>query len=92
MTREEAVEKINWLYYEADYGNNLPDDIETAVDMAIEALEQPEIIRCKNCTYCEDVGPGLFYCKSEDIVPVGQYVEAGFYCGFARRRDKANNI
>lgn len=51
MTREEAAEKINWLYYEADYGNNLPDDMETAVDMAIEALKQPEIIRCKDCHY-----------------------------------------
>ena len=50
MTREEAAEKINWLYYEANYGNNLPDDMETAIDMAIKALKEPKA-RCSNCDF-----------------------------------------
>jgi len=77
MTREEAAKKINWLYYEANYGSNLPDDIEVAVDMAIEALSQPEqrigkweMDKEGNC-YCSECGlhydswaKGLKYCPN----------------------------
>lgn len=72
MTREEASEKINWLYHEAGYGNNLPDDMEVAVDMAIEALKQIRaiegIIDVSNITIQEDV---LKYKMIVDVVKGG---------------------
>lgn len=49
MTKEEAIEiirmaiaKIEWEY---------PMDYAVAFDMAIEALSQPEIVRCKDCKH-----------------------------------------
>ena len=49
MTKQEAIETIGiaiahveWVY---------PMDYAVALDMAIEALNQPEIIRCKDCKY-----------------------------------------
>ena len=72
MTREEAAEKIDWLYYEADYGNNLPDDMEIAVDMAIKALKQIKaiegIIDVSNIAIQEDV---IKYKMIVDIVKGG---------------------
>lgn len=62
--------------------------IANAFTIAIEALEQPEIIRCKDCKYCVDYGMGGYYCESEDIVPVGNYVEPSGFCNFARRREE----
>lgn len=84
MTRKEAREKINWLYYEADYGFNLPDDMEMAVDMAIEALAQPEVIRCEYCKHAKSV-------DSESWIRCdlsGSYELREWYCGSARRREE----
>lgn len=43
MTREEAIKILEGLA--------VPVCAEAAFDMAIEVLEQPEIIRCKDCKY-----------------------------------------
>lgn len=83
MTREEAIDVLK-----ANYPDSCYELLREAVEMAIEALQQPEIIRCKNCKYCEEVDPGLFFCDSVDIVPVGQYVEPDGFCSMARRREE----
>lgn len=83
MTREEAAEKINWLYYEADYGNNLPDDMETAVDMAIAALKQPEIIRCKDCQFYAISRQGKSWCKSST-----RHIKPEDFCSRGWRREE----
>ena len=90
MTREEAIE---WLdgeldYYEACVRCHEEDGAGVeAYKMAIEALKEPEIIRCKDCKDCEEVGPGLFYCESDYIIPIGNYVEPDGFCNFAKRRE-----
>lgn len=43
MTREKAIEILEGLA--------VPISAETAFDMAIDALEQPEIVRCKDCKH-----------------------------------------
>lgn len=49
MTREEAIQKIqNDLKLHHDY---LSGDYRKSLRMAISALEQPEIIRCKDCEW-----------------------------------------
>ena len=84
MKREEAISHLEDIKNEYEY---FPDDKEALI-MAIEALKQPEIIRCKDCKYCVDYGMGGYYCESEDIVPVGNYVEPDGFCNFARRREQ----
>lgn len=51
MTREEAVRKLQ--KQKAEYLEEWVDfsGVAEAYDMAIEALTQPEIIRCKDCKY-----------------------------------------
>ena len=91
MTREESIKTINEILknnYLSIGECRLFEYEQEAMKVAVEALEQPEIIRCKDCKYCEEVYPGLFFCDSVDIVPVGQYVEPDGFCSMARRREK----
>ena len=46
MTREEAIETL-----EANYPDACFEQLRDAVDAAIFALKQPEIIRCKDCEH-----------------------------------------
>lgn len=53
MTREEAARQIYGLILSAEDEDGpciFSDQIE-ALEMGIEALKQPEIIRCENCHY-----------------------------------------
>lgn len=78
MTRQEAVEYIQeWL--KDEYALNGKDRV--VLDMAIEALEQEPIIRCKDCKYAK---PFLdrYHCKQLDEdweINFG----AEHYCSFA---------
>lgn len=85
MTREEIIKRLQRIIALYEY---CVDEDDEAIDIAIEALKQPEIIRCKDCKYCVDYGMGGYYCESEDIVPVGNYVEPDGFCNFARRREE----
>jgi hypothetical protein len=50
MTREEAIEYLQAIMPESYY-----EKVREAVQMAIEALKQPEIIRCNECDMFEIV-------------------------------------
>lgn len=56
MTREEAIKIINCYdigFYDLS-GEKIPaDKLVEAFDMAIEALEQEPIVRCKDCRHAE---------------------------------------
>ena len=52
MTREEAIEALNEIFDDSEYSRGVA-WYGTAMDMAIKALEQPEIIRCKDCRHYE---------------------------------------
>lgn len=53
MTREEAIETLKANYPDACF-----EQLRDAVDAAIYALKQPEIIRCKDCVHHID---GFFW-------------------------------
>ena len=78
MTREEAKAYII-QHCNPDYPNGNT-EWEIAMNMAIEALQQPEIIRCKNCKYWREhkyaketkryipfCGFNAIYTKSDDF-------------------------
>lgn len=83
MTREEAIEYLEKLYMMADITDEYGDmddtePYETAIDMAIEALQaQSEIIRCKDCRHnhnCEI----QYHAQADDL----------FYCGWGAEERK----
>lgn len=77
MTREEVkayiIQHCNPYY---PHGNT---KWETAMNMAIEALQQPEIVRCRDCKHWGKHGlcdKWDYYISNDD-----------FYCGCAKRRE-----
>ena len=82
MTNKEAIEYLEKLYMQAEitdvYGDI--DDTEpydTAVDMSIKALEQPEVIYCKDCKWKQ----GSECVRFSDVRPF-----ADDFCSRAERR------
>ena len=53
MTREEAIARIKDHIEIHKYHEQNAVKIFEALDMAIKALEQPEIVRCKDCKFFE---------------------------------------
>lgn len=49
MTREEAIRQIESRWSIMDYGES--EALGEALDMAIEALSEPSIVRCGECKY-----------------------------------------
>lgn len=49
MTRQEAIETIKIAISQVEW--EYPMDYAVAFDMAVEALSQPEIIRCQDCRF-----------------------------------------
>lgn len=57
MTREEAIKKINAIKKYLITGNPIWDvkEIDEVLNMAIEALEQEPVVRCKDCIHGEEM-------------------------------------
>ena len=73
MTRQEAIkelEKITW----SDRGME-------ALNMAIDALEQEEIIRCKDCKF----NKGTHKCFNPKSVAI--FPDDNDYCSYAERME-----
>jgi len=53
MTREEVINWLKYLQHEEHLKADsiVPSCTEIALQMAIEALNQPEIVRCKDCKH-----------------------------------------
>ena len=99
MTREEAAKMIKddiRLHH-----NDLSGKYRHALNIAIEALQQPEIIRCKDCkhwrqqTNYQGAPLSFGFCESDDMWRslYGETYEVShidtdddFYCGYAERR------
>lgn len=82
MTRDEAIEILKelWRYEKTAKYNDA--QIRKALDVAIEALEQPEIIRCEDCKHSKPVDSQWIRCElSSCKLP-------DFYCASARRREE----
>lgn len=106
MTKEKAIKILKpMLDSFVDYANITmrveDDNIVEALEMAIEALEQPETIRCKDCkhwkqqTNYKGVLLSFGFCESDDMWRslYGETYEVShidtdddFYCGYAERR------
>ena len=77
MTREEAKAYII-QHCNPDYPNGST-EWETAMNMAIEALQQPKIVCCKDCKHF--AGEGM-YCAFNIMV----YYDR-FYCFYGKRKE-----
>ena len=84
MTREEAKEVLEIILEEyrefEDLAPRLP-----ALKMAIEALKEPEIVRCRDCEYCDTYLRNYYRCTKMGNY---EYVDSDFFCAAGRRRDK----
>ena len=86
MTREEAIADIkhavNWA---KENDESWCDSVEIgSLELAIEALKQPEIIRCKDCEFFEVMNNcGWFWCNA-----IHQSTKEDRFCWRARRREK----
>lgn len=85
MTREEAIKHLKDIRSDMWTVDSEVD----AINMAIEVLEQPEVIRCGECAYrCKnwistnEDGDVIHHCRQLD-----QMVEDDFYCGCAERKE-----
>lgn len=82
MTREQQLETLKKMR------NDVWEDSEDYQALyyairAIEALEQPEVIRCKDCIYQTESWIGMKYCEAHGDHIGGDYD----YCSNARRKE-----
>ena len=85
MTRGEAAEQIYGLILSADDEEGpciFSDQIE-ALEMAIEALKQPEIVHCNECKCCLRADPHELWCQGHGY-PAHLVAENDF-CSKGRR-------
>lgn len=96
MTREEAIRILSQYdvsaiqFYETDGREISWNKGHEALDVAISALEQPEIIKCEECIwwnrgncYSEDV-----YVESLEYMDGDLRTEPDHFCGYAKRREE----
>lgn len=97
MTREEAIRILSQYdvsaiqFYETDGSEISWNKGHKALDMAIKALEQPEIIHCRECKHwCE--GDAYSYCNklfNMGVLDVYDYMTAeDDFCSNAERREE----
>lgn len=80
MTIKEAIETL-----EANYPDACYEQLREAVDLAIYALKQQEIIRCKDCKY-RDEGYRRISVKWLPCMDVR--TGSNWFCGSAERREE----
>lgn len=77
MTREEAIKAIRWHW--RNLISNSYD--EKAFEMAISALEQPEFVRCKDCTRFDKK-------RGCNLVEGLNIAKADSFCSYAERKEQ----
>lgn len=78
MTKQEMIRGLNRILAEYEYELDQID--REALDMAIEALEQDEIIRCKDCKF----NKGSHKCFNPKSVAI--FPDDDDYCSFAETK------
>ena len=81
MNNQEAINIIRTAVAQVEW--DYPMDYAAAFDKAIEALEQPEIVRCMNCKYCVKEPNGELYCDilADEYEHLGiKKVTADWFC------------
>lgn len=89
MTREKAYEildKVPICYGCEGNEDTFPyncEECESAFLKAFEALKQPEIVRCKDCTFLNDEGNGEYGCTIHDDLYV---IADDWFCADGKRK------
>ena len=91
MTRKEAIARLKDHMSVHKIYEERAAKITEAFNMAISALEQPEIIRCKDCCFCnleyDDDDNQYYSCTARfDESGFWDEVEAEDFCSWAKRR------
>ena len=89
MTKQEAIETIKIAISQVEW--EYPMDYAVALDMAVKALSQPEIVRCKDCKHATMTSDGKMckYCAMETDDFGDQrdvYHDADFFCAYGERQ------
>ena len=94
MTREEAIDRICEHIVIHKLNEPRAVKITEALNMAIEALKQPEIVQCKDCKYFQEGidinGKHFTSCNCEKRTPTmtwGARVTPDWFCGHAEAKD-----
>lgn len=96
MTKEEAIKILEEGEVSKESG------FFEAYQMAIEALKQPEVIRCHQCGYWDrdtlrhqgndfrdwNEAECMVLAERDGYNEINRYVEADDYCSYAERREK----
>ena len=87
MTIKEAIETL-----EANYPDACYEQLREAVDLAIYALKQPEIIHCRDCKHWlseEYIGNNNVHTLNIASLPCKNWLTGGdWFCGSAERREE----
>ncbi len=85
MTREEAIANIKHaVSWAKENDDRWCDSVEVgSLEMAIEALKQPEIIRCKDCQFYAISRQGKSWCKSST-----RHIKPEDFCSRGWRREE----
>jgi hypothetical protein len=81
MTNKEAQLALANLKRHISGGGVIDRCTNRAIDMAIKALEQPEIVYCRYCEHAKFVKMGVWCCKGG-----GGLVSPDFFCGHGKKR------
>ena len=90
MTRQDVIDYLEFLQEQehAKADSILPTCNEMALGIAIEALKQPEIVRCKDCCrwlpmnrFHEDYHPGRGDCELMKMV-----TDSDWFCSEGKKR------
>lgn len=57
--------------------------VEAIIQQLVDGGALVEVVRCRDCKYNEDAGPGMVYCPN-----VGGCVSEDFFCADGERRDE----
>ena len=70
MTREEAREILAGRYIVPvdGYADEYAERVNVAIDLAIEALSEPQIVRCKDCISSRVYGKTTQWLACEDVM------------------------
>lgn len=86
MTNQEAMEWLKFMWEQEHSKGDLsptPCNTEIALQVAMDALKQPEIVRCKDCEFGQKCVPPHtdYWC---DLW--GRYHDKNWYCAEGRKR------
>lgn len=81
MTKQDAIEIIRMAIAQIEW--EYPMDYAAAFDMAIEALNEPEIIRCKDCRHGEKCNSVYLCGKSRGF---GMAHDPSWFCADGEKR------